>query len=419
MIKYIDLFCGLGGFHISVENACKRLNLQSECVLASDIKPIAIKSYYDNFKILPQGDICKIPMQNIPNFDILCAGFPCQPFSSAGKRLGFEDTRGTLFFEIARILKDKQPQFAILENVEGLLTHNKGNTFSTIQNVLNDIGYNVYFKILNACDFGLPQARKRIYIVCSKHPIIDNELLFQNNLYKENVVIKDILYNKNNTYKEDDFAQKLLAHYDYETLQGKTINDKRGGENNIHSWDIGLRGDVSYEEKLILKTISQERRKRYIANEQNVPWTDGLGLTINQIQNIIHFKQSDIKKYLNHLIQCGYIKETYPKINKQLDTSKERIYDISTGKLSFPITNILDINSIAPTLTATDLPHTAIVDKNGIRNINKQELLGLFGYPKTYNIKEQTLSNCYDLFGNTICINVVENIIFNLLSLFY
>jgi DNA (cytosine-5)-methyltransferase 1 len=159
IFNFIDLFAGIGGFRIAFEkNNCK-------CVFSSEIDKYARETYYKNFNEYPSGDITRISTSEIPDFDILCAGFPCQPFSIAGKRLGFEDSRGTLFFEIARILKDKKPKAFILENVKGLVNHNNGKTLETIETILNDLGYKFSYKVMNALDYGIPQNRERWYCV--------------------------------------------------------------------------------------------------------------------------------------------------------------------------------------------------------------------------------------------------------------
>lgn len=157
--KFADLFSGIGGFHYGLTQ------VGGECVLACDIDPIARKTYELNYGLVPKGDIYEIKSDEIPNFDVLCAGFPCQAFSVIGNRKGFEDPRGLLIFEVFRILKDKKPKAFILENVKGLLTQNRGNTFNGIVNGLNECGYNVYHKILEAKDYGLPQIRKRLFMV--------------------------------------------------------------------------------------------------------------------------------------------------------------------------------------------------------------------------------------------------------------
>jgi DNA (cytosine-5)-methyltransferase 1 len=147
---YIDLFAGIGGFHQAADV------LGGECVFASEIDVEAKRAYEANYKILPHGDITQITATEIPDHDVLLAGFPCQPFSIIGKKLGFDDIRGTLFFEIARILKEKTPRLFILENVKQLKTHNKGKTLEKIIKTLEDLDYKVYYDILNALNYGLP-----------------------------------------------------------------------------------------------------------------------------------------------------------------------------------------------------------------------------------------------------------------------
>ena len=155
--KFIDLFCGLGGFRIAAQNS------GMQCVFSSDIDSSVREVYYRNFNDMPVGDITTINPKDIPDHDLLCAGFPCQPFSLAGKRLGFEDTRGTLFFEVAKIIKIKKPKFVLLENVGGLVNHDKGKTLAVIRNIINDLGYEFFSKVMNACDYGIPQNRVRWY----------------------------------------------------------------------------------------------------------------------------------------------------------------------------------------------------------------------------------------------------------------
>ena len=159
MIKFIDLFCGLGGFRIALES------LGCKCVFSSEIDKYARETYKDNFGEYPSGDITKINEKDIPDHDILCAGFPCQPFSIGGKRLGFEDTRGTLFFDVLRILKEKRPRAFFLENVSGICNHDNGKTLNVILNSLKEIGYVPIFKVINAKDVGYPQNRSRWYCV--------------------------------------------------------------------------------------------------------------------------------------------------------------------------------------------------------------------------------------------------------------
>lgn len=157
---FIDLFAGMGGFWLAFES------LGAKCVYSSEWDAEAQHTYEINFGEVPAGDITKVDENSIPDHDILCAGFPCQAFSISGKLLGFEDSRGTLFFDIARIVKAKRPAVIFLENVKNLRAHDAGRTFKVIQNTLEELGYNVYHKVLSAVDYDVPQIRERIYIVC-------------------------------------------------------------------------------------------------------------------------------------------------------------------------------------------------------------------------------------------------------------
>lgn len=157
--KMIDLFAGIGGIRIAFEeNGAK-------CVKSSEIDKYACDTYKKNFHEMPLGDITKIKPENLTDFDIITAGFPCQPFSLGGLRKGFEDTRGTLFFEVARLIKAKKPKAFFLENVEGIVNHDSGKTISVIENVLHDLDYNFQWRVMNASDYGTPQNRKRWYCV--------------------------------------------------------------------------------------------------------------------------------------------------------------------------------------------------------------------------------------------------------------
>ncbi len=157
--SFIDLFAGIGGFRVGLER------LEGKCVFSSEIDKHAAATYERNFGEKPAGDITKIEADSIPDHDLLCGGFPCQPFSVSGKRLGFEDARGTLFFDVMRIVQRKRPKAVFLENVANYVTHQRGSTLSRTIGMLEDQRYHVEWKILNASDFGIPQARKRLYIV--------------------------------------------------------------------------------------------------------------------------------------------------------------------------------------------------------------------------------------------------------------
>ena len=159
VLTFIDLFAGIGGFHTALAKC------GAKCVFASEWDTHASQTYEANYGIKPFGDITKIDEKVIPAHDVLCAGFPCQAFSISGKQQGFEDTRGTLFFEIARIVQYHQPKILLLENVKNFAKHDNGNTLAVVKNTLENLGYRVFYQILNASNFGLPQNRERIYFV--------------------------------------------------------------------------------------------------------------------------------------------------------------------------------------------------------------------------------------------------------------
>lgn len=197
--KFIDLFAGIGGFRLAMQS------LGGKCIFTSEWDEQAKKTYKANFGEVPFGDITKETTKNyIPDdFDLLCAGFPCQAFSIAGKRGGFEDTRGTLFFDVAEIIKRKQPKAIFLENVKGLTTHDKGQTLEVILNTLEELNYTVFSKIINAKDFGVPQLRERIFIVGFHNlkvkeikkfefPKSENDEVFINDFIENNVIGYDI-----------------------------------------------------------------------------------------------------------------------------------------------------------------------------------------------------------------------------------
>ena len=169
--KYIDLFCGLGAFHKAFDNNNILQNkVKYTCVFACDINEDVRKIYEENYGIKPNGDINKINIDNIPNFDILCAGFPCQPFSIAGKQKGFEDEiKGNLFYKILELIDRKKPTKLIFENVKNLYTIHKGETFKIIKTELKKRGYNISYKVIDSRYYNSPQSRQRIYIICDKN----------------------------------------------------------------------------------------------------------------------------------------------------------------------------------------------------------------------------------------------------------
>lgn len=245
--KTIDLFAGIGGIRLGFEQTDRVEN-----VFSAEIDSYACKTYQENFGDNPYCDITKLnekKIQEIPDFDILLAGFPCQAFSIAGKRSGFEDTRGTLFFDVARIIKEKQPKAFLLENVKGLTNHDKGNTFSTIINVLkNELGYTVFSKVLNSKNFNVPQKRDRIYIVGFKKEV---EFEFP----KEKVLVNKIKH-----ILEEDVSSKYYISNTYlNTLRKHKARHEQKG--NGFGYEIINHDDIA--NTLMVGGMGKERNLLY------------------------------------------------------------------------------------------------------------------------------------------------------------
>jgi len=233
----IDLFAGIGGIRQGFEQI---FNNKIHFVFASEIDKFAQQTYESNYGHLPSGDITKIHPNEIPNFDILLAGFPCQPFSNAGLKKGFNDTRGTLFFDIAQIAKYHKPQVLFLENVKGFRNHDKGNTFKVVKETLEELGYRVFAEVLNARDFGVPQNRERIYIIAFLDHSIEFE--FPKPLNK-NIKLGDIL--EKNVHEKYTISDKLWEGHQRRKLAHKKKGNGFGysifNENSQYTSTISAR----------------------------------------------------------------------------------------------------------------------------------------------------------------------------------
>lgn len=423
VLRFIDLFAGIGGIRCGLEQAAKAKGYNPVCVFTSEIKPYAVSVLQENHPgETITGDITKVDTKNIPEFDILCAGFPCQAFSSAGKRQGFADTRGTLFFEVERILRDKRPKGFILENVEGLVNHDGGQTLKVIIDKLSALNYKFSYRVLNSKYFGVPQERKRIYIVGSinHEPNLEDFPITESKL-------GDILESGLPT-ADTPFIRTLLHHFSIEDLYGKSIKDKRGGDTNIHSWDLEIKGPVTAEQKKLLDTILTERRKKKWAEIIGIDWMDGMPLTTEQIRSF--FDSPRLEEMLEDLTDKGYLKFEHPKklikeVNEQgvqtsrrdYDITKPQGYNIVAGKLSFEINKVLSPQEIAPTLVAMDMQKLYVGDNGGIRRLSLREGLRLCGYPDDmkFNVSEK---DGFDLLGNTVVVPVIKAVADRLLDTF-
>jgi DNA (cytosine-5)-methyltransferase 1 len=259
----------------------------------------------------------------------------------------------------------------------------------------------------------LPQSRKRIFLVGTKQEIVD-----LNGNVPRYTTLESIL-EKGLEPMNTEFINKLLSHFEIADLYGKSIKDKRGGENNIHSWDIGIKGEVSKQQSLLLSKLFKERRKKQWALEIGIDWMDGMPLTLEQIQTFSNSPKGELANMLEDLTEKGYLKLEHPKklmkesteggtkTYRTYDFTKPKGYNIVTGKLSFEINKVLDPRDIAPTLVATDVSRLAVPDGNGLRRLTIREGLRLFGYPEWFEIPTKEY-DAFDLLGNTVAVPVVE-----------
>ncbi|MDY0278378.1 MAG: DNA cytosine methyltransferase [Acholeplasma sp.] len=379
---FIDLFSGIGGFHY----AMKKFSPESICVYSSEINAKAIKLYDLNFGVKSNHDITSISAQDIPDFDVLCAGFPCQPFSKAGFQNGFDDTRGTLFFEIIRILKSKidsgnKPKILILENVRNLATHDNHRTWNVIYNSLVEIGFNVIEKplILSPKDFGVPQLRDRAIILAVDSDLFSGHLDFTINKFKECKTIFSILE------KQSVKMQKRYGISDYE----KKVLD---------AWDIFIK-------KLGVRTIgfpiwSDEFDQSYSVDtlpkwKQNFILKNRELYTENKVM---------IDKWKNEYDINSFIK-THRKFEWQAGKSIGSVYE---GLIQFRPSGIrVKKPDFAPTLVA--MAHIPIVGKFK-RYITPKEAARLQSLPEDFNF-DSVGDDIYRLLGNAVNVDVIYNVV--------
>ena len=247
-VKFIDLFCGIGGFRIAAGQAACQYGVTANCVFSSDIDKACQHSYEANFRERPFGDIAKIHASSIPKHDLLLAGFPCQPFSVMGKLKGFNDTRGTLFFEIARVIADKKPMAFVLENVKALKGHDKGKTMRRILDVLKGLGYACAWRVLNALDFGLPQKRERVFIVGFRE---ERTFAWPKGGVKmrslSEVLEKDV---PKSCYASEHIQRKRLAKHPH-TIETTIWHENKAGNIGVYPFSCALRAGASYNYLLV------------------------------------------------------------------------------------------------------------------------------------------------------------------------
>jgi DNA (cytosine-5)-methyltransferase 1 len=252
-LRFIDLFCGIGGFHVAANQVSREFGIDAHCVFASDIDREAQAAYEANFGMKPHGDITQIPSETIPEHDLLFAGFPCQAFSICGDRKGFDDARGTLFFDIARILEAKRPSAFVLENVKQLQGHDGGKTLKVILESLDRLGYCVDFRVLNALDYGLPQRRERIILVGFRE---SRDFIWP----VGNIPMKPLaqILEKDEDIPEGYWASEKIRGNRQKSREGKknwdepTIwHENKGGNISAYPYSCAMRAGASYNYLLV------------------------------------------------------------------------------------------------------------------------------------------------------------------------
>lgn len=414
MVKFIDLFCGTGGIRLGMEQAFGEAGIAAQCLKSSEIDKKACQTYQLNFAENPYCDVHEI--NELEPFDILLAGFPCQSFSYAGKQLGFSDTRGTLFFEVERILKKHKPRLVFLENVRGLTSHDGGKTFEIILSSLKNLGYHVQYRLLNSSNYGIPQNRVRIYIIAylDENPVITlpddlgatdshdfhnystSLFLYGDYTFKkvENILEKnpDKKYNCSERFVEK--LKKTLGG-DLDKIHGIRLIDTRHG-NSIHSWDIGIKGECTEEEILFMNSLISNRRKHIFGTHQ-----DGKALTKKQISSF--YTNENVDEIINSLLNKGYL------------SKKDDKYNPVCGNMSFEVFKFLDPNSISITLTASDSHKLGIYHNGRIRRLTPRECARLQGYPDDYKLHPED-QYAYKQLGNAVSVPVIKKIFLDFLN---
>ena len=406
MIKYVDLFAGVGGIRLGVSQALSQNGIEANCVLSSEINEKACETYQLNFGEHPSGDIKLIT--EVEPFDLLLGGFPCQPFSYAGKRMGFGDTRGTLFFEIERLLATYRPKAFLLENVRGLYTHDGGRTFNTIMDKLHGLGYGTYDLLQNSSNFGVPQNRVRLYIVgilgAKPNMKLQTDLgAADSHKYKQSALelslfderprcqVGDILESEvDEKYYCSEKFQKMLhdaVGEDLSTLNGYRLIDYRGGQ-SLHSWELGMKGKCSDAEIRFMNALILNRRKPIFGKEQ-----DGKKLTLEQIKTF--YAEPNIDEVIASLLEKRYLQV------------KDGRYNPVCGNMSFEVFKFLDPDSISVTLTSSDSNRLGVIQNNRARHITPRECARLQGFPDTFELHPSDTWS-YKQFGNSVSVPVVQ-----------
>lgn len=378
-LKFIDLFCGIGGFHIALSD------LGAKCVLACDIDAKCREVYENNFGIKPHEDITKLETKDIPSFDILCGGFPCQAFSHAGKQSGFEDTRGTLFRDICRILKDCQPKYFLLENVKNLKGHDGGKTLQVIYKSLQDVGYKTYKDpiCLSPHQIGVPQHRERVFILGIRNDIAKEFNDFPP-LKPIKTDISSILESEKNIYKELDIPKKdikILNKWEEFIQHFKKENYKLP---TFPLWTY------CWDSKEDIKTLPEWKQK-FIKNNQEFYKNNELFLKkwLQEARELETFNGARAKLEW----QCGIFKEN--------DSLWSLLFTFRPSGIRVKRTNY----------SGALVAMAQIVNIGSLkRKLSPREVARLQSFPDSFKIHESN-PVAYKQFGNSVNVNVIKHML--------
>lgn len=379
--KFIDLFCGIGGFHQAMKS------LGGECVFASDIDKHCQNTYEKNYGLKPIGDITKVNERDIPDFDVLCGGFPCQSFSVAGKRLGFDDpTKGTLFFDIIRIMKYHRPKYALLENVKNLSEHDNGKTWNVIYQSLTDIGYSVLKEpvIFSPHYLGIPQLRERVFIMCVRKDIEKElpEFYFNEKNIKscsmESILLDDSDVDKK-YYLDNDYIQ-LLEHWNDFILNVNT-------NENIPGFSI-------WDEYLKDSDVEEELSKCLIYRELIIRKCKELYLNNKKFIDKWHKKSKKVKLFNSIRTRLEW------QTNKSRDNASIWNHFIQFRQSGIRVKEA----TFFPTLVAMN--QTSIIGPKK-RYITPRECARLQSFPDTF-IMDDIEAQAYKQFGNSVNVECIK-----------
>lgn len=397
-MKFIDLCCGIGGFHQALKN------LGFECVMASDIDEECRKNYKMNYNIEPKNDLTKIKVEEIPNFNILCAGFPCQPFSKAGEQKGFQDTRGNIFFDICKIIKYHNPEYLILENVRNLASHDKGNTWKVIYETLDNLNYYTYNKpvILNTLYFGVPQSRERVVILCKRKdlgelpnlPSITKECIKKTNLSS---IIEDNVSEKYNLSEKLKITEIIWNEF-IEICNFNNIEipkypiwtdwwDSDGNNTNITKFDVKL---TEKENKInILK-------KQKLFYDKYKKWIDSNREFYNKNRYVL---EEWLTKSRRQKLWVGAVRKLEWQTKGKILNMKQVLW--SPRGSGIRIKNI----DYSPTLVAMASMIPIYGPKS--RQLTPRECARLQSFPENYIIHNND-KIAYKQFGNAVNVKMIE-----------